>query len=122
MSVQAATGPEDNGYMKPAKPGSVRIADIARSGGREIIDIRRDHEEISLTEEIRKGLQPADAGEKCLPTLLLYDEAGLKLFEDITYLEEYYPTNAEIEVLEQQADDIARHIAPESILLELGSG
>lgn len=122
MTVQQATRPEVNGDLKPAKPGSVRIEDIARSGGREIIDIRRDHEEISLAEEIRSGLQPANGGEKRLPTLLLYDEAGLKLFEDITYLEEYYLTNAEINVLEQQAEEIARNVAPDSILLELGSG
>ncbi|KAI5845360.1 hypothetical protein BZA05DRAFT_421439 [Tricharina praecox] len=32
-------------------------------------------------------------GEQTLPTLLLYGAEGLKLFEGITYLEEYYLTN-----------------------------
>ena len=49
-------------------------------------------------------------------------EAGLKLFEGITYLEEYYPTNAEIEVLKAHADKIAERIPAGSQLLELGSG
>ena len=108
--------------VKPAKPGRVKIEDIARTGGRNIIDIRRDREEISLTEEINKGLRPAEGGEKRLPTLLLYDEAGLKLFEDITYLDEYYLTNAEIDVLQAEAQEIAKTIPSGSMVVELGSG
>lgn len=57
-----------------------------------------------------------------MPTMLLYNEAGLKLFEDITYLEEYYLTNAEIEVLNHHADRIADRIGTGSQLIELGSG
>lgn len=114
-------GPVPDG-VKQTKRGPVNIADIARSGGRDIIDIRRDREEISLLEEINHGLQPEAGGEKRLPTLLLYDEPGLKLFEDITYLDEYYLTNAEIEILEAEAEKIAQHIAPGSMVLELGSG
>jgi uncharacterized SAM-dependent methyltransferase len=87
-----------------------------------IIDIRRDSEEHSIFEDIKQGLRPSDGGEKTLPTLLLYDEAGLKLFEKITYLEEYYLTNAEIEVLEKHAERIAERIKPGSIVVELGSG
>ena len=49
-------------------------------------------------------------------------EPGLKLFEQITYLDEYYLTNAEIEVLETHADAIARRIPEGSRLVELGSG
>lgn len=59
-----------------------------------------------------------------MPTLLLYNEKGLKLFEKITYLEEYYLTRQEIEVLETCADRIADRIAlkPGAIVVELGSG
>jgi L-histidine Nalpha-methyltransferase / hercynylcysteine S-oxide synthase len=49
-------------------------------------------------------------------------EAGLKLFEDITYLDDYYVTNAEIEILERHAGDIAQRIPEGSRLVELGSG
>ena len=34
----------------------------------------------------------------------------------------YYPTNAEIEVLEAYAEQIARRVQPGSVLVELGSG
>lgn len=88
----------------------------------EILDIRVGETEFDILQDIKKGLRAADGGEKKLPTLLLYDEAGLRLFEKITYLEEYYLTNAEIEVLETYADRIAHHIQPGSIVVELGSG
>lgn len=87
-----------------------------------ILDIRQKESSSSLRSDIHKMLRPAKGEEKRLPTLLLYDEQGLKLFEDITYLEEYYLTNAEIEVLKGHADDIAQLIPAGSQILELGSG
>lgn len=89
-----------------------------------IIDIRNGADLTPLTEQIRSSLTPKDGGEKKLPTLLLYNEAGLKLFEKITYLDEYYLTGQEIEVLEQNAERIAERIAlqPDSMVIELGSG
>ncbi len=77
---------------------------------------------LSLVEDIHKELNAGAGQEKRLPTLLLYDEQGLKLFEDITYLDEYYLTNAEIDVLTNHADEIARHICAGSLVVELGSG
>ncbi|KAF3043996.1 hypothetical protein E8E12_005344 [Didymella heteroderae] len=91
-------------------------------GRTEIIDIRVGSTDFDMVADIKKGLKPKDGGEKRLPTLLLYDEAGLRLFEKITYLDEYYLTNAEIEVLEAYAEQIARRVQPGSVLVELGSG
>lgn len=87
-----------------------------------IINIRKETFNQSLLGQIKTGIRPPDGGEKTLPTLLLYDTDGLKLFEKITYLEEYYLTNAEIEVLENYADEIAKRIQPGGIVVELGSG
>jgi uncharacterized SAM-dependent methyltransferase len=75
-----------------------------------IIDIRSDAAGIELKQLILEGLQPEDGEEKTLPTLLLYDNAGLKLFERITYLDEYYLTGDEIDVLESHASQIAERI------------
>ena len=100
-------------HAPPEKPAA---------GGNRIIEIRSDREELSLHKAILDGLSAKDGAEKRLPTLLLYDEAGLKLFESITYLDEYYLTGAEIGVLEAHADEIARTLHPGSIVLELGSG
>ena len=87
-----------------------------------ITDIRRDGLDFDLVEEIRQKLNPGKGKERRMPTRLLYDEQGLKLFEDITYLDEYYLTNAEIEVLTNHADEMTKHIRPGSLVVELGSG
>ena len=90
--------------------------------GVSIVDIRQKGLSVSLVEEIRENLRPKKGEEKRLPTLLLYDERGLKIFEHITYLEEYYLTNAEIEVLTTHAAKIAKSIGEGSMIVELGSG
>lgn len=43
-------------------------------------------------------------------------------FYQITYLEEYYLTNDEIQVLEDSASEIAARIPEGSMVIELGSG
>ena len=58
------------------------------TAGTKIIDIRVDKAHSDILADIKSGLRPKDGGEKTLPTMLLYSEAGLKLFEKITYLEE----------------------------------
>ena len=89
----------------------------------DIIDIRSDAAGIELKQLIHKGLKAQDgSGEKTLPTLLLYDTKGLKLFERITYLDEYYLTGEEIQVLETHADRIAERIPTNALIVELGSG
>ena len=90
--------------------------------GPRIIDIRRGNGELCRRDDITEALNLDAKGERTLPTLLLYDEDGLKLFEKITYLEEYYPTNAEIEVLESNCHRIAERIQNGSRVVELGSG
>ncbi|KAJ3566531.1 hypothetical protein NPX13_g7096 [Xylaria arbuscula] len=85
----------------------------------DIIDIRRDTVKADLKEEIHRLFH---SRPRELPTLLLYDEKGLQFFEKITYLEEYYLTNAEIEVLQRSAATIAEDIPSGSMLIELGSG
>ncbi len=87
-----------------------------------IVDIRRGKVEHTILDDMHELLHPKDSEEIRLPTLLLYDEVGLQLFEDITYLDEYYLTNAEIEVLESYAEQIAQRIQPGSLVIELGSG
>lgn len=90
----------------------------------QILEIRGHGALAPLDESIRSGLQVPAGAEKTLPTLLLYNEEGLKLFERITFLEEYYLTGQEIKVLEKYADRIADRIASRenTMIVELGSG
>ncbi|HWW52676.1 MAG TPA: L-histidine N(alpha)-methyltransferase, partial [Acidimicrobiales bacterium] len=50
-----------------------------------------------------------------------YDERGSQLFDEITRLEEYYPTRTERSILAQHATEIAA-VAGCDVLVELGSG
>jgi len=86
----------------------------------EIIDIRSSTV-IDLRKAIVSGLRQTPP---TLPTLILYDEAGLKLFEKITYLEEYYLTNCEIAILKRKSDEIVKRLGLKDggIVVELGSG
>jgi L-histidine Nalpha-methyltransferase len=72
----------------------------------------------SLVEDVRRGLgsQP-----RTLPPKWLYDDVGSQLFDEITRLEEYYPTRAERSILEAHAADIVA-ASDATTLVELGSG
>ncbi|MFJ8749094.1 L-histidine N(alpha)-methyltransferase [Streptomyces sp. NPDC102441] len=58
---------------------------------------------------------------KTLPPKWFYDARGSDLFEEITRLDEYYPTRAEREILIARAGDIAAASGART-LIELGSG
>ncbi|KIM54499.1 hypothetical protein SCLCIDRAFT_136683 [Scleroderma citrinum Foug A] len=60
--------------------------------------------------------------EKVLPGLLLYNEEGLRLFEQMTYQPDYYLTGLEIDILSKYATEIANDIPEGALLLELGAG
>jgi len=60
--------------------------------------------------------------QKALAPKYFYDAEGSRLFEEITGLEEYYPTRTEITLLRRVAPQIAGLISPEAALVEFGSG
>ena len=62
------------------------------------------------------------AHPKSIPSRFFYDTRGSELFERITELEEYYPTNAEIALLRDHAAEIAALAGPSVCLVEFGSG
>lgn len=84
------------------------------------VDLRLDEEWISrsLATDIRTGITKT---KKSLPPKWFYDELGSELFDKITQLNEYYPTEAEREILNIQAAKIAE-ISEADHLIELGSG
>ncbi|WP_433341820.1 L-histidine N(alpha)-methyltransferase [Micromonospora sp. CA-111912] len=71
-----------------------------------------------LREDVRTGLT---AAPKWLPPKWFYDARGSELFEEITRLPEYYPTQAERSVLAERAGEIAE-LTGAKTLIELGSG
>lgn len=74
--------------------------------------------ERGLAEDVLDGLTRPF---KELPPKHFYDERGCELFDQITELPEYYPTRAEREILQAQADRIVAATGAVE-LVELGSG
>lgn len=77
-----------------------------------------DEERISALEEIVRGLT---AEPKTLSPKFLYHEDGSGLFDEITRLEEYYPTRIEHSLLECFGAEIVSDVRPHEIV-ELGPG
>ena len=63
-------------------------------------------------------------GSKSLPALLLWDEKGQTLYDNLLTSAEYYPYRAEAALLRDKLDDIAATLALSraDILVELGAG
>ena len=72
-----------------------------------------------MLDEVIDGLRQS---QKQLPSKFFYDERGSELFEQITYLDEYYPTRTERTILQDNIQEITEVIGPEAMLIELGSG
>ncbi|MFC9972272.1 L-histidine N(alpha)-methyltransferase [Spirillospora sp. NPDC127200] len=72
----------------------------------------------TLRRDVYDGLT---ADPRALPPKWFYDERGSGLFEEITALEEYYPTRREREILTARAAEIAE-LTGARTLLELGAG
>jgi dimethylhistidine N-methyltransferase len=62
------------------------------------------------------------ANPKSLPPKYFYDLTGSSLFDRITELPEYYPTRAELGLLQNHAPAIASLFPPGASLIEFGSG
>jgi L-histidine Nalpha-methyltransferase len=72
----------------------------------------------TLEEDVQRGLT---AHPKDIPPKWFYDDRGSSLFDEITRLDEYYPTRREREILEARASEIAQRTDADT-LVELGSG
>ncbi len=84
------------------------------------VDVRLDQSAWAthLAEQTLRGLRD---DPPWIPPVWFYDACGSELFDQITRLEEYYPTEAEREILTAHAGEIARRTGMQT-LAELGSG
>jgi len=72
-----------------------------------------------LVDEIIAGLSQE---QPSISPKFFYDEIGSHLFEAITFLEEYYPTRTEKQIMLQYGQEIAQVIGVCDVLLDLGAG
>jgi L-histidine N-alpha-methyltransferase len=82
------------------------------------VHLEPDAMQRALQADVRRGLTTSP---KELPPKWFYDERGSQLFEEITRLDEYYPTRREREILETRSRAIASATGADT-LVELGSG
>ncbi len=73
----------------------------------------------TMLREVKHGLS---LPQKVLPSKFFYDEKGSQLFDQITELEEYYPTRMERTILDDHVDEIGDYLGEQVLLIELGSG
>lgn len=73
----------------------------------------------SFESDVLAGLR---ATPRAVPPKWLYDAEGSRLFDAITRLDAYYPTETERGILRARAADMAAEIGPDAVLIEYGSG
>jgi dimethylhistidine N-methyltransferase len=72
-----------------------------------------------LLDDVITGLQQ---NPRSLSPKYFYDEKGSQLFDQITELEEYYPTRTEISILQKYKQDIVQSLNKDCLLIEPGGG
>jgi dimethylhistidine N-methyltransferase len=70
-------------------------------------------------QDVLRGLQH---GVRKISPKYFYDAEGARLFEEITRLDEYYPTRTETAILRAHVHEIAQRLGPGVRLVEFGSG
>ena len=84
-----------------------------------LVDKDEDGVDRAFRADVLKGLRQR---QKAVPARWFYDEEGSRLFEQITRVEEYYPTRAETEILKARGEEFADLIGPGRAVVEFGSG
>lgn len=80
-------------------------------------DFHPEHDD--FLQDVLAGLSKV---QKEIPAKYFYDERGSALFDQISELEEYYPTRTEIGLLEKYRTEIASALGQNCFLIEYGSG
>ncbi|CAH1385502.1 L-histidine N(alpha)-methyltransferase [Candidatus Nitrotoga sp. M5] len=73
----------------------------------------------AMLEDIVTGLSQT---QKTLPCKYFYNDIGSKLFEEITQLDEYYVTRAELAILDLHIEEIQQRLQNLTAIIEPGSG
>jgi L-histidine N-alpha-methyltransferase len=84
------------------------------------VHLGADDLDAALRQDVHRGLS-RPPGSRDLPPKWFYDDHGCALFDEITRLPEYYPTETERAILQASADEIAERSEADT-LVELGSG
>ena len=79
-------------------------------------------QQIVPDEELDELLDGLRQPEKTISPKYFYDERGSQLFDEITRLPEYYPTETELGIMRDNIDEIVALVGKQASLIEFGSG
>jgi len=75
-----------------------------------------------VTAELAEILEGLRQPEKMISPKYFYDERGSQLFDEITHLPEYYPTETELSIMQDNMAEICDLVGERASLIEFGSG
>jgi dimethylhistidine N-methyltransferase len=75
-----------------------------------------------MSPQLREIVEGLSKSQKTISPKYFYDERGSQLFDKITELPEYYLTDAELEIMRSNIDEMAALIGKNASLIEFGSG
>lgn len=73
----------------------------------------------TMLDDVLSGLSEK---QKNIPSKYFYDEEGSRIFDEITELEEYYPTRTEAGIMTDSGHEMAEALGENVLLVEYGSG
>ena len=79
-------------------------------------------QQIVLDGELDELIDGLRQPEKTISPKYFYDERGSQLFDEITRLPEYYPTETELGIMRDNIGEIASLVGKQASLIEFGSG
>ncbi|KAJ5884892.1 hypothetical protein N7495_009402 [Penicillium taxi] len=85
----------------------------------EVSNIQKQEDLADLQQQISDGILSSSPQ---LPSLLLWNDEGIALFDQFAQSPPYYLNKKELEILAHQGDDIVSRIPPDGVLIELGCG
>ncbi len=97
---------------RPHSPTDIQLIDGVR-----LLDL-----EPPVDDLLGDALAGLTSKPRTLPCKYFYDARGSALFEEITRLDEYYPTRTELAIMRSHRAEIAEAVGPEALVVELGSG
>ena len=88
-----------------------------------VVDLTANIPQSNDSDFARAVMEGLSKTEKRLPSWLIFNDEGSKIFEEITELEHYHPTASEFEIFRGQKQTIAELLPDEPVhIIELGSG
>lgn len=89
---------------------------------RNATEIELTEQDAAVTDDLAEIIAGLERPQKTLSPKFFYDEAGSLLFDQITELPEYYPTQTELAIMQDNIGEIVRLIGAQASIIEFGSG